>query len=351
VARTTARPTASYREAVLESVGSSPGRVTLLGEHTDYNEGTSLAVATRQRTVVRAVPGPPGLLAVRSSALGAATVDVAAPVGPPFAVLAAHLARAAGVAGSRLVVDGDLPVGSGLSSSAAYAVAVARSLGLGGDALHVARRCQAAELAAGSDVGLLDQLVALLARPRHAVHLDFAALDGPDAVRHLAIPNAIALSVVDTGVRRAVAESAYAERRAQCAAAAAAVGPLGRATLDDLAGLPDPLLRRRARHVVTECARVAAATDALAAGDLTSLGRLLDEGHASLRDDFEVSVPAVESVRDAVRSMPGVVGVRLCGAGFGGSLVVAHQPGSILEAGGRWSSTLEGGTGATGWSR
>ena len=341
----------SYREDVLESVGSSPGRVTLLGEHTDYNAGTSLAMATSQRTVVHAVPWASGRVEVRSSVLGAAMVEMAAPVGPPFAILATHLARAAGVAGLRLVVDGDLPVGAGLSSSAAYAVAVARSLGIGGDALQVARRCQAAELAAGSDVGLLDQLVALVARARHAVHLDFAALDDPDAVRHLAIPDAVALSVVDTGVRRAVADSAYAERRAECAAAAAAVGPLGRATVDDLAGVPDLLLRRRARHVVTECARVAAATDALAAGDLTGFGQLLDEGHASLRDDFEASAPAVESVRDAVRAMPGVVGVRLCGAGFGGSLVVAHQPGSVVTVANRWSTPLEGGPGATGWSR
>lgn len=330
------------------ATAQAPGRVTVLGEHTDYNGGRSLAVATPQRTHVVASRGAPGLLEVASSACGTASCALDAPRAPSFLVLAATLARAAGCTGARLEVTGDLPVGVGLSSSASYAVGVALVLGLAGDALEVATACQAAERQAGSDVGLLDPLAILAARRGEVVDLDFAT----PAVRTFALHPAIGLTVVDSGERRLVGASAYATRREECAMAAAAIGrPLGRASLADLGSLDDERLVRRARHVVTECARVDAARDALRSGDLARLGRLLDAGHESLRDDFDVSTPRVESVRDELAALEGVVGVRMTGAGFGGCLLVAHEPDAAPLATTRWSARLNGSAGASvSWS-
>ncbi len=333
---------------VRPATAQAPGRVTVLGEHTDYNAGRSLALATPQRTVTVASPGAPGMLEVASAACGTASCAVDAPSGPSFLVLAASLAHAAGCTSAQLRVTGDLPVGVGLSSSASYAVCVALALGIDGGAVEVATACQAAERHAGSDVGLLDQLAILGARPGEVVDLDFAAPD----VRTFALHPAIALTVVDSGERRLVGSSAYAIRRAECAAAAAAIGgPLGRASLQDLERLDDELLVRRARHVVTECARVDAARDALRGGDLWELGRLLDAGHASLRDDFDVSTPRVESARDELAALDGVVGVRMTGAGFGGCLLVAHDPEGTPTLPDRWSTRLPGSPGASvSWS-
>jgi galactokinase len=318
--------------------------VTVLGEHTDYNAGRSLAIATPQRTVAVAAPGEPGTIVVESRACGSATGRLDSPIGPPFFLLAASLARAAGCSGVALTITGDLPLGVGLSSSASYAVCVALALGLDGGPLEVARACQTAEHVAGSDVGLLDPLAILVARAGEVVDLDFAE----STHTTFGLAPSIGLSVVDSGERRLVGETAYATRRAECAMAAAAIGrPLGVATFDDLKALDDEVLVARARHVVTECARVDAARDALGRGDLGGFGRLLDEGHVSLRDDFEVSTPHVESARDELRAMHGVVGVRMTGAGFGGCLLVAHDPGTAPTVPGRWSSRLVGAAGAS----
>jgi len=321
---------------------SSPGRVTILGEHTDYNLGVSLGVATGRRTTARVTLDDSGVLEVCSEALGVARCELARPFGPPFLRLAAALARAAGVAGATIDVASELPVGEGLSSSASYGVALALALGVSGDELAVAVACRDAEQAAGSDVGLLDQLVVLHARDGHVVDVDFA---GP-LVTTFELSGQIGLTVVDTGVRRLIAGSPYGARRAECALAESVVGPLGLATLDDLAAVPPGAPRKRARHVVTECARVRAARCALATGDLGAVGRLLDEAHESLRDDFEASTSEVERVRGAARSLAGVVGVRLVGAGFGGSLLVAHDPRVEVRLPGRRCEPLVPGPGA-----
>jgi galactokinase len=329
-------------EAPTTRVASAPGRVTILGEHTDYNEGCALAIATPQLTVVTASFASDRIVEVASADLGTASCDLDTPHGDGFAVLAAWLASSAGIDGARLEVHSELPIGAGLASSAAYAVAVALAVGLEGDVVELARRCQEAERAAGSDVGLLDQLVVLAARSGCVVDLDFS---GP-LLTTLPLPAGIGLSVVDSGSRRQVASSEYGARRSECEAAARVLGPLGRASEGDLDRLVDARLRRRARHVVTECQRVRDGRVALLEGDVGALGALLDEGHASLRDDFEVSTPALEAARDGLRHQRGVTGVRLTGAGFGGCLVVAHEPGARLDANGRWSSTLPGSPGA-----
>jgi galactokinase len=328
----------------VEALGraSSPGRVTLLGEHTDYNAGRALAVATTQRTTVSAWTGPRGSVEVVSEDLGTATTTLAAPSGPPFARIAADLARAASAPGVRLEVSSDLPIGAGLSSSAAYAVAVALALGVPGDPLSIATACQAAERAAGSDVGLLDQLTVLLVTRGEAIELDF----GGPSWTSIALSHAIGLSVVDSGERRTITGSAYRTRREECEAAARVLGPLGLTSRAALGALDDPVLRRRARHVVAECERVQAAEEALRRADLAAFGALVDASHLSLRDDFDASTPAVEAARDQLRGMRGVVGVRLTGAGFGGALLVVHDPEATIALPGHWSSSLVGAEGA-----
>jgi galactokinase len=321
---------------------SAPGRVTLLGEHTDYNEGCALAIATSQRTTVRATAAASGTVEVASSELGEAATTLAAPSGPPHLLLAVALATAMGSSGVRLEVDSELPLGAGLSSSAAYAVATALALGMTGDPVRLATACQVAERAAGSDVGLLDQLAVLLASRGCVVDLDFV---GPTwTLIHL--PGSIGLTVVDSGERRTIPGSAYRTRREECEAAANVVGPLGRATRDSLASIHDPVLVQRARHVISECERVVEARGALARADLRELGALVDAGHASLRDDFEASTPLVEAARDQLRRAPGVAGVRLTGAGFGGALLVVHDPDAAVALEGHWSSRLEAADGA-----
>ena len=175
------------------------------------------------------------------------------------------------------------------------------------------------------------------------VDLDFAV----PRVATFPLHPAIGLSVVDAGERRAVGETAYAVRRAECAAATDVVGPLGLARAEDLAALADPVLRRRARHVVTECARVDAGREALLVGDLEAFGGLLDASHESLRDDFEVSTPRVDAAREALLSHRGVVGARLVGAGFGGCLLVAHHLDAEVRVEGCWSSRVRPGPGAS----
>lgn len=324
------------------SIASAPGRVTLLGEHTDYNAGSALAIATSERTEARASTTDDRVVEVRSTSLGTASCALdATGDAPAFVLLAASLARFAGVRGARIEVDGNLPIAAGLASSASYAVALALALGLSGTPVDLARTCQVAERTAGSDVGMLDQLAVITARPNRFVELDFAT----DVTSTCPLGEAIALTAVDSGVRRTVASTAYAQRRDECARAAAELGPLGAASPDDVASLRDEVLRRRARHVVTECARVRAARVLLESGDLLGFGAFVDEGHASLRDDFEVSTPVVEAARDALRAQRGVAGVRLTGAGFGGCLLVVHDPGTRVVADPRWSTALPGGAG------
>jgi galactokinase len=178
----------------------------------------------------------------------------------------------------------------------------------------------------------MDQLTCVAGVDGHALLIDFTT-NGWSTV---ALPAELAVWVVHSGAERSLAESAYAERRAACEAAAAEVGPLQDAALDDVATIRDPVLRRRARHVVSENGRVDAVVRAFAAGDLVSAGALLVESHRSLRDDFEVSLPALDDLVELLCASPGVFGARLTGAGFGGSIVAFASPGADLRAFGGW---------------
>lgn len=297
-----------------DGVWAAPGRVNLVGEHTDYNDGFVLPVAVDRATRVAVRLRRDGRVRGWSAQLGpgaeARLADLPGTAPPGWVAYAAGVAWALGEAGLEVgggvdvAVDSDVPVGAGLASSAALACAVGLALAdlSGGCALlDVARAAQRGERdVAGAPVGLMDQMVALLGRAGHALLLDCRSL----TTEHLPLPLAdagLALLVVDTGVTHAHATSAYGDRRRECAAAARTlgvpalrdVGDLGEDEPDVLGAL-DPVLRRRARHVVTENARVRAAADLLRTGAVADLGPILHASHTSLRDDFAVSVAELD---------------------------------------------------------
>jgi galactokinase len=258
----------------------------------------------------------------------------AAPPGQPawaryVAAVVAEVAPATGATGT---VTTTLPVGSGLASSAALEVAVALALGCDAPPRELAERCRRAEQrASGVPCGIMDQLASLMGEAGALLLIDCRSLD----VTPVALPETAVVVGVDSGERRALAGSAYAERRAQCEAAAAVIGPLRDATVADVGALAEPVLRARARHVVTENARVRAFASALADGDLAAAGALMAESHASLRDDFAVSTPGVDAVAERLRCTPGVWGARMTGGGFGGVVVALCDASAEVPAGGR----------------
>ncbi|HEX3806500.1 MAG TPA: galactokinase family protein [Gaiellaceae bacterium] len=298
----------------------APGRVNLIGDHTDYNDGFVLPMAIDRDCHVRG-RATDGVLILRFLDGGDANSD-----------RIAHAVQ--DVLGLPVGLDAEVhstvPVGSGLSSSSALAVALACALCAAGDATlqprELARVCQQAETeATGVPSGIMDQLTSVAGRADNALLIDCRSLE----IRPVPIPSGIGVIVVDSRMPRTLAGSAYAERRAACEQVAARLGlaALRDATLEQVADDP------RARHVVTENARVLAAADALAASDLAELGRLMLESHASLRDDYEVSTPELDALVDALVEA-GATGARLTGAGFGGCVVAvssAEEAGRIAE--------------------
>jgi len=175
----------------------------------------------------------------------------------------------------------------------------------------------------------MDQLVVTAAVEDCALLVDFADL----STRQVRVPEQVEVIVVHSGQRRTLERSPYGARRAECEAASYGMGPLGQLGLDDLVGISDPVLRRRARHVVTECDRVRRCASALEREDLVEAGGLMTTSHRSLAQDFEVSTPVLDDLVDRLVSLPGVFGARLTGAGFGGCIVALAEPGSVdLEA-------------------
>lgn len=315
----------------------APGRVTIVGDHTDYNAGLSLPMAVDLATEVAFTPRP-GSVVVRidSDQLPGHHVEIAledTASAPPDALLAANLLRLHPPAsGGSVTVTSTVPVGAGLSSSASFSVAFLLALLEAGrpdpDPLALARDCQEAERAAGAGVGLLDPLAIATARAGRAVLIDFAALE----TRHVALPEEAGFVVVHSEAPRVLADSPYATRRGECERAARILGrPLGRCTVGDVRKLPDAVLRRRARHVVTECARVREAERILgsaAPSALADLGELMTESHRSLAGDYLSSVPAVEELVERLLTQPGVLGARMSGGGFGGCVLALCEPGS-----------------------
>jgi galactokinase len=308
----------------------APGRVTIIGDHTDYNAGLSLPMAVELATEVTFTPKPDSfLVGVDSDQFPHHPFEIllgdTAPV-PPDALLAAGLLRLQPPpTGGTVTVTSTLPVGAGLSSSAAFSVALLLALGHPPEPLALARTCQEAERLAGAHVGLLDPLTVAAATPSHALHIDFHTLE----TRPVAVSDEAAFVIVHSESPRLLVDSPYATRRAECDQAAHVLGrPLGLCELGDLSQLSDPVLRRRARHVVTECARVREAERLLQRGNLVVLGEVMTEGHRSLANDYRVSVPAVDELVEQLLAQPGVLGARMSGGGFGGCVIALCEPDS-----------------------
>ena len=331
-----------------EGVFSAPGRVNLIGEHTDHNEGHVLPFAIDRRTWVAAGRRDDGLVTVRSDDPGtepvtlvvgnlrSATGWAAYPLGTLWAL------QQQGVPddeGWDLVVHGQVPLGAGLSSSAALESAVALAVdeltGAGLDRFALAAVGRRAENdVVGAPVGIMDQAASLLCREGSALLLDCRSMATEDVALGFEEAGLVVL-VVDSRVRHDLADGGYADRRASCVAAASALGvpALRDASLGDVEALPDETLRRRARHVVTEEARVHEVVRLVRSGRPVEAGPVLAASHASLRDDFAVSVPEVDVLVDAAVGA-GAVGARIVGGGFGGS-VLALVPADAVDAVGR----------------
>jgi galactokinase len=321
----------------------APGRVNLIGEHTDYNEGLALPFATTDGVRVSALALAEPRITVVALDLDEQdqfALDNREPgegwrgfVRGAVAELtsAGHRLR-----GASLSFAGTVPQGGGLSSSAALEVSLCLALialagGSVDDRIALARLCSRIENEwVGAQTGLLDQLASLCGERDHAVRVDFRSLEVEQLPLELGDHRLVTL---DSGERHSHAGSGYNERRAECEEACSELGvsSLRETSLDDARGLPEPL-DRRVRHVITENRRVDETVEALHRRDLAAVGELLDASHASQRDDYEVSTPAVEEAVKALKSA-GAIGARLMGGGFGGHVLGLLPPESEPPSG------------------
>jgi galactokinase len=347
--RLTATFQASF-QAPPSLVVQAPGRVNLIGEHTDYNDGFVLPCAIDFHTLIAARPRADMLVRVVAADYGDANDEfrLDAPITPrPDALWANYvrgvvkvlLERGLALRGADLAITGNVPQGAGLSSSAALEVAtgqVFKSLqGLAElSATQLALIGQQAENRfVGMNCGIMDQLISACGQAGHALLIDCRSLD----VRAVPLPAGVAVMIVHSRVKRGLVDSEYNTRRAQCEAAARHYGVKALRDLD-LAGLEagagglDALTLRRARHIVTENRRTLDAAEALSQGRLDTLGALMAQSHASMRDDFEITVPAIDQlVQIAQQAIGAQGGARMTGGGFGGC-VVALMPEARVDA-------------------
>ncbi len=316
-------------------VVAAPGRVNLIGEHTDYNEGYVLPVAVDRYICVAARPREDRRVSLRALNLGEKDVfslDEIERGERSWTNYPRGVAWQMGERGYRLrgmgaIIWGDLPMKAGLSSSAALEVAIAYSFQLLSNLeikpLQLALLCQGAENGfVGVQCGLMDQITSVLGEKDRALLIDCRSLTHEP----IPIPRGVSVVVADTGKRRGLLDSQYNARRKECEEGALLLGipSLRDISLEEFQGregsLP-PLVRRRVRHVVSENQRTLGAAEALKVGDLEAFGRLMYDSHHSLRHDFEVSCPELDILVEAARKVSGIYGSRLTGAGFGGSTV------------------------------
>jgi galactokinase len=349
-AESEAGATHRFRESFgAEPVGlwQAPGRVNLIGEHTDYNDGFALPFAISTGITAAAAPRDDDLLVLTSCQEGTAPVEISLPdlapgSVPGWAAYPAGVAwslREAGypIGGLSVAIDADLAPGSGLSSSAALECAVALAM----FDLHDIDlpRTELAKLArraendfVGAPTGIMDQMAVLLSQAGHAILLDCRTATATPVPFDPAAAGLV-LMVINTRARHELTDGGYASRRQACEEAARTLGVKALrdiTSVESLAQLTDPLLLRRARHIVTDDTRVLQTVDLLEAGELASIGPVLTASHISLRDDFEISWPEADASVDAAIEA-GALGARMVGGGFGGS-VIALLPAARTEA-------------------
>jgi galactokinase len=325
----------------------APGRVNLIGEHTDYNDGFVLPCAIGPSTMVAASRRDDNAVHIVAVDFDNAVdqFDLTGPVErnaeQPWADYVRGMIMALqndghALMGANIAIAGNLPKGAGLSSSASLEIAVGKSvLALANIEIDHTRLAQIAQIAecdfVGTKCGIMDQLISAQGKPGHGLLIDCRSLELMDAP----VPDDVAIMIVHSGVTRGLVDGHYNERRRQCEAAAGAMGvaALRDANLDMLvaAGL-DAVTTARARHVITENQRTLDAAAALAKNDLTALGVLMAQSHASMRDDFEITVPAIDKLVEMLQNAIGPVGgARMTGGGFGGACV-AVMPAARLAS-------------------
>jgi galactokinase len=339
--------------AVPHAVFHAPGRVNLIGEHTDYNQGFVLPCAIDRRTYIAVKARTDHRIRAVSANIGNMVSEWESSFPPqadarnPWAdylrgVSLQFLKQGSTPPGMDIMVTGDIPQGAGLSSSASLCVAFATAVnhfgGFGLSAIETALLCQAAENEfVGCNCGIMDQLVSAAGRIRHALLIDCRNLQ----YRAIALPTDMAIVIIDSRLSRGLVDSAYNDRRRQCEAAASSLQAesLREVSMDRLLATEswmDPVAFRRARHVVSENARTEAAAAALSAGDYSGLSGLMAASHVSMRDDFAITTKEIDLlVRIVGEALGNRGGVRMTGGGFGGC-VVALAPraltGAIVEA-------------------
>ena len=330
-------------------IAAAPGRVNIIGEHTDYNDGFVFPMAIERYTVIAAAPNNlPGITLRSAAGQGVAAIDLGRPLKPgprgawsnyPAGVIAGFIARNIVPAGFDAVIHSSVPLGGGLSSSASLEVATATLLeavtGAKLDPVEKALLCQKAEHDyAGMPCGIMDQFISTLGQKDHVLLLDCRSR------RTELVPftdSTMAILITNTNVKHELTGSEYPTRRRQCEAAALALGvpSLRDATgelLERSRGKLDEVVYRRARHVIGEIARTPLAAAAIRRGDWAEAGTAMYASHASLRDDYEVSCSELDTVVDIARAIGpsgGVFGCRMTGGGFGGCAVALVKTGSV----------------------
>ena len=306
-------------------VARAPGRVNLIGDHTDYAGGVALPMAIDLATTASFTPGASPLRMRSTTTSEDLLVSPGGDHAPgSLAAMGAGLLKVLGHRTGVLEVSSSLPIGAGLSSSASLLIASALALGATERDIALALLCQEAERVAGQDVGLLDQLAIIKGQPGRAVLIDFTTV----STTLVPVPDDVEIVIVHSGEDRSLAPGAYRRRRAEVAAAEALLGPLPSAEPAAIAALADPVLRRRARHVHTECTRVVQCAEVLDS-DPAEAGRLMLESHRSLSECFEVSTPRLDALVRELVDRPGVFGARMTGGGFGGCVVALTAPGTL----------------------
>ena len=317
----------------------SPGRVNLIGEHTDYNDGFVLPCAINYQAMIAATPRDDNKIVATAASFNGQVIefDLALPIEPSKdaswsnyirGVVTALLERGMTLRGANLAIAGNVPQGAGLSSSACLEVvtglALTQMAGLGVSLKDLALISQEAENRyVGVNCGIMDQMVSACGEHGHAMLLDCRSLE----TRTAAIPQGAAVVIINSNKKRGLVDSEYNTRRQQCEAVARhfavkALRDLTVADLDAKRSELDEVAYRRALHVVTENARTLEAAEVLARGDLKRMGVLMAESHASMRDDFEITVPAIDAIVEIVKEVIGDEGgVRMTGGGFGGCVV------------------------------